>query len=275
MTMTTIKDYYVPIITSKWFYFAILATVLSYIALNESWIGFMHDYFQFGLRIASLRYPLMRLYFLTFRYSIPFTEMAILGWELGTPTTDPKFADVLPAGTPWQGVWLQFLDDENVMITAGHFRRGASYEDMGFADTRGKKPKPNAQWNFLLLLAKKQGELSFKDSEAMDKYKKQKQLLSDGLKRYFRIDYDPFHAYRHKNAYTIKLFLMPPKETADVGRQSGKNALPESFRLDDELSHGIKELHGDRAAIVNDIDNVNNKWRDEQDGRMSSWSSDE
>src|ERR1700722_14272571 len=136
MTMTKLSDYYAVVLTNKWFYLSILATIISYIALSQGMENYAHDYLQFGPAIASFDFSSLRFFFLTFRYSIVFTEIGILCWAWYAPTTDPKFADTLPAGTPWQGVWLQFIDDENIMITAGHFRRGASYEDMGMADKR-------------------------------------------------------------------------------------------------------------------------------------------
>lgn len=80
MTMTKVRDFYIPIIASKWFYFAIVATMLSYLALDTSLIGFANEYLQFGPGIASFYFPMLRFFFLTFRYSIPLTEIAILSW---------------------------------------------------------------------------------------------------------------------------------------------------------------------------------------------------
>jgi len=85
MTMTKLTDYYAVVLTNKWFYFSILATVLSYLALRESFIGFVHDYLQYGPTIASIHDPLLRFFFLTFRYSIVLTEMGILCWEWYAP----------------------------------------------------------------------------------------------------------------------------------------------------------------------------------------------
>ncbi len=97
MTMTTIADFYRPVLTSKWFYISIVATVFSYIALNESLYGFVHDYLRFGPDIASFHIPLLRFFFLSFRYSVPLTEIAILSNEWYTPIAEPKFADASPA----------------------------------------------------------------------------------------------------------------------------------------------------------------------------------
>jgi hypothetical protein len=207
-------DYYLPILRSKWFYLAIGATVLSYVAMSETLAGIIRDYLQFGPTMAELRLPLLGFFVQTCRYSIPIAELGILGWEMGKPveTFEAKFPDALPAGTQWGFIWLQFLDEENVMIHAGQFKRMASYADMGFADTRGNGLKPNEQWKFLLLLARKGGEIKHTDPQAKSSYKKQKQLLSDKLKQYFRLDFDPFDSYVSEKAYKIKMTLMPPPE---------------------------------------------------------------
>jgi hypothetical protein len=97
MTMTKVRDFYAVVLTNKWFYFSIAATVLSYLALRESFIGFVHDYLQYGPTIASIHDPLLRFFFLTFRYSIPLTEISILSWEWYAPVepeTEPVAIEV-------------------------------------------------------------------------------------------------------------------------------------------------------------------------------------
>ena len=97
MTMTKLTDYYAVVLTNRWFYFSILATVLSYLALRESFIGFVHDYLQYGPTIASIHDPLLRFFFLTFRYSIPLTEISILSWEWYAPVEPIAIAETEPA----------------------------------------------------------------------------------------------------------------------------------------------------------------------------------
>ena len=250
--------------------FSILATVLSALLLDRWLSSFVQDYLQFG-PIADLQVPALHFLYLTFRYSIPLTEISILSWAWYAPADDPKFADVLPAGVAWARIWLQFEDEENVMITVGQYRRGASYADMGMADRRGKTLKPNMQWEFLLLLAKKGGELSFNDSEADDKWVKQKELLSKKLKSYFRMDSDPFFPYVNK--YKIRLMLMAPeKKTAEVGRLSGQKPQAEAFR-----SHEVKEDFEGQIAQVNDTDETNEAWHESQGRtpRIRVWHADE
>jgi uncharacterized protein Veg len=52
------------------------------------------------------------------------------------------------------------------------------------------------------VLAKVGGELTPKDPEARDKYKKQKEFLAKTLQDYFTLDYDPFYPYQRNESYT-------------------------------------------------------------------------
>ena len=78
---------------------------------------------------------------------------------------------------------------------------------MGFEDKRNGSP--NKQWMLLYLLAKNNGQISWKDYTAKLDIKKKKQLLSKALKEYFKIDDDPFFAYKNEKSYTLKLQLSP------------------------------------------------------------------
>ena len=57
------------------------------------------------------------------------------------------------------------------------------------------------------ILAEKKGQISWEDGEASENIKKKKQLLSDTLKAFFRIDDDPFYPYRDEKAYRTKFTL--------------------------------------------------------------------
>jgi hypothetical protein len=282
MTMTnaqqfnpTVAGYYLAVLRSKYFYASIGVAAVSWIAMRfEAW-DLIQSYLQFGGITVPYHEQVLAFFAILYRYSVPLTEEGILGYftlsKALQPVEDAKFADFLPAGVAWARVWLQFEDNENVMITVGQYRRGASYADMGMADKRGKAQKPNLQWQFLLLLAKKGGELSFKDSEADDKWVKQKELLSKKLKSYFRMESDPFFPYMTK--YKIRLMLMAPEKTeAVVGRLSGEKPHAEVFR-----SQEVKEDFESQSSQVNDTDETNEAWHESQgrDPRIRVWHSDE
>ena len=268
MTMTnaqqfnpTVAGYYLAVLRSKYFYASIGVAAVSWIAMRfEAW-DLIQSYLQFGGITVPYHEQVLAFFAILYRYSVPLTEEGILGYFTlskalqPVETINPKFADVLPAGTPWQNISLQFLDDEHVIIRAGQFEQRASYADMGFADNRGKAPRPNEQWKFLLVLGKLGGEISFRNKEEIDpRYKKQKELLSKTLKSYFRIDYDPFHAYGYKNSYRIKMKLMMPEvEETTVADAS------------DPLSAEIRSYYASQAPLVNDTDETTRDWLKEQD----------
>jgi len=127
-----------------------------------------------------------------------------------------KFPHKLPAGTVWENFIIKFVDDENVFIQVKQFKYNTYYKEMGFVG-RGNNPNLSEAWTFLKVLAKVTGELTIKDTNARDKYKKQKELLAKSLQSYFSIDYDPFYPYRSSleksgNSYKIKITLIPPPD---------------------------------------------------------------
>lgn len=131
-----------------------------------------------------------------------------------TTTTEPKFPYKIPAGTHWNNVIIKFLNDEEIEIHVKKLKHITNYKEMGMIG-KGKVPEPSEQWLFMKVLALCNGEIAIKDPEAKDKYKKQKQALTEILRNYFSIDYDPFYPYKSclekgGNSYKIKLLLIPP-----------------------------------------------------------------
>ena len=128
----------------------------------------------------------------------------------------PKFPYKIPAGTHWNNVIIKFLDNENIEIHVKGFKHKTDYKEMKMIG-KGKVPEPSEQWLFMKVLAQCQGEITIRDPEAKDKYKKQKQALTETLQNYFSIDYDPFYPYhscveKSGNSYKIKLLLIPSFE---------------------------------------------------------------
>lgn len=154
-----------------------------------------------------------------------------------------KFPYSLPAGTMWAHVTIKFLDNENIFIQVGRFKHNTNYKEMGFVG-KGNNPNPSVAWTFLKVLAIVNGELTLKDSEARDRYKKQKEILTKSLQSYFSIDYDPFFPYRsstekHGNSYNIKITLIPPLD------QDKKE-----FANDDKDDSSIKEYLDEQGRQV-------------------------
>lgn len=160
----------------------------------------------------------------------------------------PRFPYKIPAGTFWNNVIIKFLNDERVEIWVKRLKHVADFKEIGMVG-KGKDPGPCEQWLFLKVLAKCYGELSIKDPEAKDKYKKQKQALTETLRNYFSIDYDPFYPYqscpeKSGNSYKIKLTLIPPPEMNNL-EQSIVNE-------DDADTLGIHEFLSEESSQVID-----------------------
>lgn len=159
--------------------------------------------------------------------------------------TGPKFPYKIPAGTHWNQIILKFLNDETIEIWVKKLKHTADFKEMGMVG-KGNKPEPSEQWLFLKVLAKFNGELSIRDPDAKDRYKKQKQALSESLKSYFSIDYDPFYPYQNSpeksgNSYKIKITLIPPPEIKPTINSTQTNS--------DEL--GIQEyLHEEAPQVI-------------------------
>jgi len=156
----------------------------------------------------------------------------------GIEESKPKFPYKIPAGTQWHNVIIKFIDNEKIEIHVKRLKHSADFKEMGMVG-KGKIPTPNEQWFFLKVLAQCYGEISIKDPEAKDKYKKHKQELTETLRNYFSIDYDPFYPYhssleKRGNSYKIKLILIPPPQS---------NHKAESIKDEDPL--GIHEYLND------------------------------
>jgi len=122
-------------------------------------------------------------------------------------TAGPSNAFRSIEGLRWQEIQIRFLDGDNVRITAKETTATVGYKEMGFEDSRNHNP--NTQWALLKILAQNECEISWEDASARDNIKKQKQLLSEKLQAYFGIEEDPFHPYKERKAYRIKITLLP------------------------------------------------------------------
>jgi len=124
----------------------------------------------------------------------------------------------LPAGTKWENFIVKFLDDDKVYIVVQGKEHTADYKEMGFID--GRNGRPDQQWAFLRLLARRAGELSWENPEAGYKLKKTKELVAKALQQYFHLDYDPFYPYtvlppfKTQKSYKIKMTLVSPTQDA-------------------------------------------------------------
>jgi len=141
-------------------------------------------------------------------------QLDVKGLEEKVILQKPKKEIVLskfPDGLKWAETTLTFLNEQEVHINAKGKVIQTDFEQMGFKDER--KKAPNVQWSFLVLLAKKDGELSWDNNKSIpikeiNKFKKRKELLSSSLSHYFQITEDPFFDYKEVKGYKIKMTLV-------------------------------------------------------------------
>jgi len=147
-------------------------------------------------------------------------------------------------GLKWDEILIKFIDGHNVKIKIRDEVYNKDYKEMGFDDSKTKKP--DKQWALLKILSKNRGSISWGDSEATKKIKKTKQLLSDGLKNYFEKSDDPFRKYKKGSGfgYEIKIELLPDSEEF-LGKTSKGND-----NKDDDDDLGIEEYRNDIAPSV-------------------------
>ena len=129
---------------------------------------------------------------------------------------------------------------------------------------KGKNPKPSEIWNFLKLLAKKGGEISWENIKDLPRkdintIKKHKQLLSEFLQFYFTIDLDPFFPYdeyppyKHEKSYKIRMGLIPTQKMIDKTQLFIKEMEEEIDSKDEEKDDlGIKEYYKQQTPEVYD-----------------------
>lgn len=151
-------------------------------------------------------------------------DIGIRGFEEKVVLQKPKNKRIqlrtFPSDLRWEEISIQFLNEHEVIIKARNETLQTTYEAMGFQDE--KRKLPNKQWQFLRLLALKNGEISWESNQNLplkqiNSIKKQKQLLTEALKAYFQISNDePFHDYKTEKAYKIKLALTPEPELKDI-----------------------------------------------------------
>jgi len=103
----------------------------------------------------------------------------------GTPVVFPT-----PVGATWSMLRIRFLDGHQVQVQIGSLTRALSYTQMGMA--KKSNGNPTVQWNLLHIFAKECGRLTWNSKDAQRKHQKRKDLLAADLKRFFRIEGEPF-----------------------------------------------------------------------------------
>lgn len=129
----------------------------------------------------------------------PFRTLA-LPEQAQPPVTFPT-----PAGVKWPEVRMQFIDGHTLRASVRGESHVYTFSQMGMVDSRSGNP--DKQWELLHTLADEAGSLTWDSRGADPKRKKQKELLSKTLRRFFGIDAEPFK-YKKGEGWTAQFVIL-------------------------------------------------------------------
>ncbi len=92
--------------------------------------------------------------------------------------------------TEWVKVSITFLDETNILLSDSKSTKPSSFEGMGCED--GRNGKADENWAFLLKLARGNGQTLPVTKKERESKKKQKQKITDILRKIFQNETDPF-----------------------------------------------------------------------------------
>jgi len=97
-----------------------------------------------------------------------------------------------PPDARWENVTIRFRDDHTVSVNVSGVSQVCHYTKMGMAD--GRNGNPTKQWELLRDFAEAQGHFDWSNRTADRKKQKRREDLAKDLRRFFRIEGDPFVA---------------------------------------------------------------------------------
>jgi len=112
-----------------------------------------------------------------------------------------------PAGTTWEDIKIQFRDNHTVTVWAGDKIHRYTYGEMGMMSKKDKLP--TKQWRWLLDFADSRGQINWKTKYSGHSLKKQKQLLSKRLRKFFQLKDDPIFWDKTAGAYCCRFQILP------------------------------------------------------------------
>ncbi|MGH6813693.1 MAG: hypothetical protein ACREDM_15595 [Methylocella sp.] len=112
---------------------------------------------------------------------------------------------VLPADTRWEDLTFEFPPEEVVKVRFCQETR--RFEPEQFSMKSKKNGRPTLAWTLLRTLARQAEALAWRDAEASTKIKKQKQLLSNQLRKAFGILKDPITWHAPQRAYQSRFAI--------------------------------------------------------------------
>jgi hypothetical protein len=117
--------------------------------------------------------------------------------------TLPKFPR-----TEWSKVSVHFLSERDILLSDGKDTKPADYKSLGFEDERTSKP--DMAWDFLLSVAKGNGETETLLKSERETAKKRKQKVADTLRKIYKNQTDPFDDFFELKKYRALFKIIPP-----------------------------------------------------------------
>ena len=115
-----------------------------------------------------------------------------LRWELVPQATADGAAVFFPTppGATWSQVRIRLTDGHTLAASVGAAHGVFHYAQMGLVNR--KNGAPSVQWELLRAFAAGAGRLTWRSPQADRRNQKRRELLARALRRFFRIDSDPF-----------------------------------------------------------------------------------
>ncbi|MHB9124604.1 MAG: hypothetical protein ACYC4F_01500 [Armatimonadota bacterium] len=112
-----------------------------------------------------------------------------------------------PINATWGDVNISFSNRDTVAIRVKVQHGIFSFVEMGMAD--GRTGNPNKQWELLYAFAQGRGVLDWEHPDANKRNKKRKEMLSQSLRDFFRIDDEPFTYDKDSKGWITRFYVEP------------------------------------------------------------------
>lgn len=112
-----------------------------------------------------------------------------------------------PPNAVWSDVRIRFLDGHSVSVLVRDKSGVYSFSQMGMS--KKNSAAPTAQWKLLEAFSEGHGVFDWESEHASRTQKKQKQLLSQVLREFFRIDGDPFRYVKSCKGWVSRFEIEP------------------------------------------------------------------
>lgn len=141
-----------------------------------------------------------------------------------------------PDGCSWNNIRIEFANDDEVLVSAPKLKASRfSFAEMGMRNNKKTGVQQyNSQWVLLASFSKLHGRIRFQGIKGEERMRKQKQLLSNHLKKFFGIDDEPIK--NDHGDYVCSFIIAPNRKTERRACYSSLGIESDSFLrvMDDE-----------------------------------------